>query len=262
MAYRMHDDSSNFKILLSNLGYARGINGHISHHARYWHRHLYCSPSVQLDTLNQLNVLIARENPDVCCFVEIDRGSFTSAGFDQFAALYNANYPYIHLENKYGPDSPLRSFFLTRGKSNGFMSRWNFPFETLYFDQGIKRLIHKITLSPLLTLFFTHLSLNRFTRQAQMQEIGEILKQTPGESVLLGDFNVMQGFRELHPLLKQTGLVLLNQAHIPTFRFHKRSLVLDLCLCTPKVALKSHLKVIPQAYSDHAALILEIQADS
>lgn len=250
------------KILLSNLGYARGIDGRISHHARYWHRHLYCPAAVQKHTLHQLNALIAQEDPDVCCFVEIDRGSFTSAGFNQITALYSANYPQIHLENKYGPDSPLRSFFLTRGKSNGFMSRPQRPFETLYFDQGIKRLIQKITLAPELSLFFTHLSLNRATRREQLIEMAEILRNTPGESVLMGDFNVLLGFKELHPLLEQTGLVLLNEAHIPTFRFHRRSLVLDLCLCTAQVAQRSQLKIVPQPYSDHAALILEIQADS
>ncbi len=247
------------KVLLSNLGYARGIDGRISHHARYWHRHLYCSAAVQTHTLQQLNALISREDPDVCCFVEIDQGSFTSAGFDQLSALYRTNYAQIHLENKYGPTSPLRSFFLTRGKSNGFMSREPRPFETLYLDHGIKRLLHKITLAPQLSLFFTHLSLNRNTRQAQLRHLGELVGHTPGECVLMGDFNVLRGLKELQPLLEQTGLTLLNQAHVPTFRFHRRALVLDLCLCTAQVARKSQLRIVEQPYSDHAALILDIQ---
>ncbi|MHB8354624.1 MAG: endonuclease/exonuclease/phosphatase family protein [Burkholderiales bacterium] len=246
------------KILLSNLGYARGISGKFSHHVRYLHRHFYCSPAVQKRALGQLSTLITREDPDLCCFVEIDKGSFTSAGYNQLHALINAKYPHSDIENKYGPTSHLRTFFVTRGKSNGFMAKQNFPYERIYFRHGTKRLVYKIALSPHLSLFFSHLSLNKSVRRAQLLEVRELMTNVSGEAVFLGDFNILSGVAELTPLLECSGIVLLNQEDEPTFTFHKRRLLLDLCFCSAGIAVSSRLTVVPQVYSDHAALVLEI----
>ncbi len=247
-----------YKILLSNLGYARGISGKFSHHVRYLHRHFYCSPTVQQQALGQLGTLIAREDPDICCFVEIDKGSFTSGGYNQLHALIDAKYAYADIENKYGPTSQLRSFFVTRGKSNGFMAKQDFPHERIYFRHGTKRLVYKIMLEPGLTLFFSHLSLNRSVRRAQLIEVRELMAGASGEAVFLGDFNILTGLAELSPLLDHSGIVLLNQVDVPTFTFHKRKLLLDLCFCSAGLAASSRLTVVPQAYSDHAALVLDI----
>ncbi len=247
-----------YKILLSNLGYARGISGKFSHHVRYLHRHFYCSPTVQKNALRQLGTLITREDPDLCCFVEIDKGSFTSGGYNQLHALMDAKYPHFDIENKYGPTSQLRSFFVTRGKSNGFMAKHDFPHERIYFRHGTKRLVYKITLAPRLFLFFSHLSLNRSVRRAQLLEVRELMDGVSGEVVFLGDFNILSGLSELSALLEHPGIVLLNQEDVPTFTFHKRELLLDLCFCSVGLAASSRLTVVPQAYSDHAALVLEV----
>ncbi len=247
-----------YKILLSNLGYARGISGKFSHHVRYLHRHFYCSPGIQKHALGQLSTLIAREDPDLCCFVEIDKGSFTSAGYNQLHALIDEKYPYFHIENKYGPTSHLRSFFVTRGKSNGFMAKQDFPHEKIYFRHGTKRLVYKIALAPRLDLFFSHLSLSKAMRCAQLLEVRELMGNVSGEALFLGDFNILSGLSELSPLLEHSGIVLLNQENEPTFTFHKRRLLLDLCFCSAGIAASSRLTVVPQAYSDHAALMLEV----
>lgn len=245
---------------MSNLGYARGIGGKISHHARYLHRHFYCTPTVQQRTLEQLGALISREDPDLCCFVEIDQGSFPSAGMNQLKALTDVRYSHAHIENKYGPGSNLRSFFITRGKSNGFMAKQPYPFETLFLRHGIKRLVYKIHLGFRLTIFFSHLSLNRRVRQHQLLEIRQLMLEEPGEVAVLGDFNLLTGLSELEPLLDHPEWVLLNRHDVPTFQFHKRALVLDVCLCSRTLAARSRLKVLPQPYSDHAALLLHIDA--
>ncbi len=251
-----------YTILLSNLGYARDIGGQISHHVRYLHRHFYCAPTVQQRALDQLSDLIARENPDLCCFVEIDQGSFPSGGVNQLKALTGAHYGHAHIENKYGLASRLRSFFVTRGKSNGFMAKQPFPFETLYLHHGIKRLVYKIRLDRNLVLFFSHLSLNRRARQAQLLEIRQLLHGESGEAVFLGDFNLLTGLSELGPLLNHSDFVLFNRHDEPTFTFHKRSLVLDICIGSRSLAARSSLRVLPQPYSDHAALLLQIGAAS
>ncbi len=247
------------KILMSNLGYARGIGGGLAEHVLKAHRHFYCSEAVQRKSLLQLGELIVEEDPDICCFAEIDKGSFPSAGFNQLEALLTEKYIFFDIENKYAPGSRLRSFFMTNGKCNAFLAKHPFPHHKLYFRSGVKRLVYKIKIDEHLTLFFAHFSLSRRLRRAQLVEARKLLDEAQGESVFLGDFNILDGLRELDPLLKNSPYILLNRDE-PTFRFHKRHLTLDLCICSRELERRAQLRVVPQPYSDHAALVLDIRS--
>lgn len=251
--------TSAFKILLSNVGYARGINGCLGHHMRYAHRHIFCPEDVQREVMNQLASLIAEEDPDICCLVEIDNGKLTSSNFSQLEALVNKDYAYFDIENKYGKTSLLRSLIFTKGKSNAFIAKANYEHEKVYFDYGVKKLIYKIKIKEGLTLFFAHYSLNKSVREKQILQTDALIESTPGEVIVLGDFNVLSGLQELTPLLEGKELLLMNDAEQPTFTFHKRELVLDLCLCSKEIAQRTELRVIPQPYSDHAALIATVR---
>ena len=82
-------------ILMSNLGYLRGIDGCLSHHFRYAYRHLYCSRGVQESCIKQVMEIIRKENPDICCFVEIDKGSADLGNFNQLEALASDQYTFF-----------------------------------------------------------------------------------------------------------------------------------------------------------------------
>ena len=244
---------------MSNLGYLRGIDGRLVQHLLYAHRHFYCSIDTQKRALQQLIGLIEEENPDLCCFVEIDKGSSTSAHFNQMEMLVSEKYPFFDIENKYALDSKLRTLPRSRGKSNAFLSKREYPYEKMYFDHGIKRLVYKIQLEPALTVFFAHFSLKKEVRAQQLLQVKQLMEHTPGEHIFLGDFNILTGFRELGPLLHGQKLKLMNREEDPTFTFHRIQKVLDLCICSESLAKRLHLRVIPQAFSDHSALFLEIQ---
>jgi endonuclease/exonuclease/phosphatase family metal-dependent hydrolase len=248
---------SSIKILMSNLGYLRGISGTLSHHFMYAHRHVYCSAETQKKYLKQLSTLIELESPDICCFVEIDKGSGNSGSVNQLEALVNDVYPFFDIENKYAKTSRLRRFTFTKGKSNGFLAKKEMPFEKIYFSHGKKRLIYRIEIAKNVTLFFTHFSLKQSIRAQQLLHIKRIVNETKGESIILGDFNILTGFNELAPLLHNNEFVLLNNNE-PTFTFHRSKKVLDLCICSSSLAPKTNLKIIPQSFSDHAALLVEI----
>ena len=112
--------SADTVILMGNLGYLRGINGYLSQHLRYAHRHVYCSPKIQQAAIAQVMDIIMREDPDICCFVEIDKGSSDLANFNQLEALVSEHYQYYDIENKYGPASRLRTMpSMREGKSEG-----------------------------------------------------------------------------------------------------------------------------------------------
>jgi len=84
------------------------------------------------------------------------------------------------------------------------------------------------------------------------------IKDVSGEVVILADFNIMRGFSELSPLLENTDLHVLNNESEPTFRFHRRHLTLDLCICSRGLRDQIKLRVVQQPFSDHAALLVDI----
>lgn len=245
---------------MSNLGYLRGINGGLAHHVLYAHRHLYCSIPTQKKNLRQLATLLEQEDPDICCFVEIDKGSSGSANFNQLEGLVTEKYSFSDIENKYGQLSRLRTLPFSKGKSNAFLAKQPVEHEKIYFAHGTKRLIYKLHLTNNITLFFAHFSLKREVRAQQLLQVRQLLKDTPGESIFLGDFNILSGFQELTPLLADNQLQLLNDEHSPTFRFHRSHKVLDLCICSQTLAPRLSLTILPQAYSDHAALLVDVKA--
>jgi endonuclease/exonuclease/phosphatase family metal-dependent hydrolase len=251
-----------YRILFSNIGYARGIDGSLRQHLRGFGRHFYCALPVQEQVLRQLKSIVTAENPDLCCFVEIDNGSFHSARFNQIEALLDARYAFHDIAGKYGQQSLAGCLPLLRGKSSAIMARHRLSFERLYFRAGTKRLIYKVTLPPEMPggihVFFAHFSLSKTTRLRQFEEVKKIIRDTPGEVMLLADFNIFGGFRELAPLLDAGDLMVLNKESEPTFTFSKRRLALDLCLCSRQLASRLHMRIIPQPFSDHAALLVEV----
>lgn len=243
---------SSYKIFFSNIGYARGINGCLRHHFIYMHRHIYCSANVQEKVLGQVKEVIKKEDPDLCCFVEIEKS------FNHIEKLMSNKYQFFDAETKYGQKSWLNFFPLTRGKSNGFMAKDDLSYNKIYFKKGRKRLIYQIKLNENTTLFFAHFSLNKKTRKQQLLQVRSLFEQSKGKVIFLGDFNILSGFNELKPLLRDD-LVLLNDKNLPTFTFYRKSLVLDLCVCTRNIAPDVKLKIIPQPYSDHAGLVVEVR---
>jgi endonuclease/exonuclease/phosphatase family metal-dependent hydrolase len=246
------------KILFSNIGYAKGIDGTLQQHFSRLGRHLYCDLPVQRQALAQLKAIIDTEKPDICCLVEIDRGSFHSAYFNQVMDLIDDNYPYHDIADKYGENSLIGKLPFHRGKSNAFLSKQKLSFDRLYFSHGTKRLIYKLSLSDDITVYFAHFSLQRKVRLKQFQELRSLIAEAHGESIILADFNIMQGFKELDPLLEKSDLEVLNKEDEHTFKFHKRELALDLCVCSKNLARRTTIKVIPQPFSDHEALLVSV----
>lgn len=248
-----------YRILFSNIGYARGIDGTIRSHIDNFGRHFYCDAPAQMRILGQIKEVIDRESPDLCCFVEIDQGSHQTAGLNQIEGLLDSHYRYHDIADKYGDRNRLSRMPLHRGKSNAFLSRQDVGFRRLYFKKGNKRLIYRLALPEGIDLYFAHFSLWGPTRKAQLQQVRDMIEKRGRDSIVLADFNIMKGFGELAPLMENGGLHLFNREEEHTFTFHKTRKTLDLCLCSQTLAEKARLKLIPQPFSDHAALLLELK---
>lgn len=226
---------------------------------RYAHRHFYSTHAVQRVVLDQVKALINEQKPDLCCFVEVDSGSFHSARLNQLEALINDDYPFYDIACKYGEGSPFAGMPLHRGKSNAFIARYAIEFSKRYFNSGSKRLIYQFTMPHGgVHVFFAHFSLNYATRLRQFAELQALLESVQGDKIVLGDFNIFKGIGELQPMLTHTGLKMLNNDALHTFSFHRQKHMLDLCLCSPALAEKATLSIIPQPFSDHAALLVHV----
>lgn len=246
------------KILFSNMGYAKGIDGTLWQHVSRASRHLYCPVPIQTHILGQLKDIMKKEDPDLCCFVEIDQGSFHSAYLNQLQYLVGPEYPFFDIANKYGENSWRRKIPLYGSRSNAFISRKELEFDRLYFRNGTKRLLYRVRLPDNIFVLFSHFSLDRNVRVHQFEEVKAMVDQCPGDVILLADFNIMHGFKELDALTSQTNLRILNDESKSTFQFHRRELALDLCLCSEPLQNRLTLDVIDQPYSDHDALLITL----
>lgn len=250
------------KILFSNIGYARGIDGTLWQHVSRAGRYLYCAVPTQTLVLGQLKTIIDAEAPDLCCLVEVDQGSLHSGYLNQIRFLMDNDYRYVDIANKYGEDNWRRHMPLSRGRSNAFISKHELVFDRLYFTHGTKRLMYRIVMPGNIHVFFAHFSLDARVRQKQLREVRGLIEQCSGDAILLADFNIMHGFSELAPLVDDSNLVVLSREDAPTFTFHRRRLALDLCICSAPLCERLSLKVVPQPFSDHQALLVEIADDA
>lgn len=260
MSHQTEDkNQGRLKILFSNLGYARGIDGSLQQHISRFFRNFYHSVNLQKQVLAEFKALVAEADPDLCCLVEIDQGSPHSSYFNQLHALVDDTYPFYDIADKYGEKSFLRRMPLHIGKSNAFLSKQNYDFQRLYFRFGTKRLVYHLQPYPGLHIYFAHFSLLKKTRFRQFEEVNAMIRNIEGDVVILADFNVTQGFSELQPLLEGTRLHIVNKPNEHTFMFHRRQLALDLCLCSRNLLPRLNLKIVDQPFSDHDALLVSIE---
>jgi endonuclease/exonuclease/phosphatase family metal-dependent hydrolase len=250
------------KILFSNIGYAKGIDGTLWQHISRMGRHIYMGESTQALILSQLKSIIITEQPDVCCFVEIEKGSFHSAYVNQLNHLIDDDYKFFDIANKYGEDNWRRHMPLSRGRSSAFLCKQELVFDRLYFKNGTKRLLYRLVLPGNIHVFFAHFSLDARVRVQQFEEVRQMIDQAGGDAILLADFNIMQGFSELDPLVQNSNLRVLSKETDHTFTFHHRKLALDLCICSEPLLQRLSVRVIPQPFSDHQALLVELKDDA
>ncbi len=246
------------RILVSNLGYARDIDGTVLSHFLHIYRHFFTPIALQKSSLDAYKKIIAESNPDIYCMIEIDTGSPTSGGFDQFEYLACPDYPLRDVVSKYAIHSRLADFWMTRGKSNGFMARKPYVFERQYLSMGSKRLLYRIVLEESLVLFFTHLSLKKDIRIKQIRELRMLADKEEGNVLIAGDFNILAGLSELDILTGDGCYQLLNDSTHGTFTLFGKHYLLDICLVSSKIAARISLTIIDQPFSDHDALLITV----
>jgi endonuclease/exonuclease/phosphatase family metal-dependent hydrolase len=246
-----------FRILFSNLGYARHIDGSLRQHVRGLARHVSCAHDIQQGALEQLRTLMHAHQVDLACLAEIDAGSSNNRYFDQMHFLRDGTYAYAHATNKYGTGRGLDTAALSRGKSNGWLARAPVHFECRYLSEGTKRLVYALYPEGCPPILFGHFSLRAPTRRAQFAEVAAWLPEVGEDVIVLGDFNNYRGLGELSPLMEGGGLNLVGGGREATFKFARYRAAVDLCLASERLLSGLHVRVLPQSFSDHEALLIE-----
>lgn len=246
-----------FRILFSNLGYARMINGSLRQHMGGISRYVSCSHEIQRRALEQFRTLLHTHRIDLACIAEIDAGSSNNRYFDQLHFLKDATYPVAHATNKYGTGRGLDLAPLSRGKSNGWLARAAIHYECRFLSEGTKRLVYILYPEHTPPILFGHFSLRAVTRRAQFIEVARWVEELGGDCIILGDFNNYRGMGELAPLMAGGKLHLLGTGGEPTFKFARYRATVDLCLASENLLKGLHVRVLPQPYSDHEALLIE-----
>ena len=127
-----------FRILLFNVGYATALDGSIRDYLLRFYRYVYTPRQIVRKVRMAIYHLMQREQPDVCCFVEIHRRT----GCVPHPHAYTCS----DVDNKYGAASVLRRLPFFRDNCNGFFAKGDLAFEKVYFRNGTKKLIYDICL--------------------------------------------------------------------------------------------------------------------
>ncbi len=242
-----------------NVDYFRGMDGSFSGQVLYGYRYLYCPLKVQAACFQEFQKVIEREKPDLCCLLEVDRGSLNDAYTDQIQRLEDDEYRYGDGENKYSPTFRWRNNPFLVGKSNGFIAEKKYRFEKRYLKHGIKQLVYVIQLERGMTLILVHLTpFSEEVRRKQIEEIREMAAGFP-EVIICGDFNILGGLDEVQALLEDSNLVLMNRADDKTYPTYRPKFFLDLIVCSKDIASRSKLRVLTDCrLSDHLPVVFEV----
>lgn len=239
-------EKKKFKILLINLGYCTGINGFFWQYIAKMHRYVYLPRTVEKTILQKLKDVIAKENPDVICLVEIKKGR-------QVRTLVSEDYLFHAANTKYGEKSLLKKMPFFYNKGNAFIAKEDLSFKVHYMKHGTKSLAYEIILPNNISLLLVHFSLTKSVRKKQFQCITQ-LPLTHKQFIVCGDFNVFGGLRELDHMVENSNLQIINPT--PTFPAFKPSKSLDLFLCSRDIPASA--RVLDDQISDHLPVVLEI----
>ena len=144
------------RIVYANLGYARDIDGSLKHHIGRAHHHIYTPRHAQLRALNFLKDKLRELQPDLSCFLEIDKGSVTNGFFDQFPVLCEDHHRTVRIDGKYSAGKRFRRLSVSRGKSSAFLATGDHLLDRL------RHAVHQRAIAGFLTIFRHFCAIRRF----------------------------------------------------------------------------------------------------
>ena len=216
--------------------------------------HHYVRPSGR--NLDRIASWLRELQPDLVGLIEVDHGSYRSAGNNQAELLAAARGHKHNHAVKYSEDSFWRHLPVLRQQGNAFLARDRIRNETFhYFDKGMKRLVIELELEHL-DVFLVHLAIGARVRHRQLHALYELIRDASRPVVVAGDFNMLWGEREIDMFLAATGLINANTFGRPTYPSHNPQRHLDFVLHSPQVTVRD-FQVPKVDYSDHLPIVVD-----
>lgn len=239
------------RMLLYNIRYGTG-------HLKGYHRPFPFIGFFKKTNVNLQRIItfIRSIDPDIIALIEVDSGSYRSGKSCQAQSIATElGYNYV-VETKYRNKSlALRVPVLNR-QSNALLTKEKIHGHRFhYFREGVKRLIIKTELQECV-IFLVHLSLKYRHRQNQLEYLHSLVKKTPKEIIVAGDFNTFFGKRELKLFLAASNLKNANVEDSPSHPSHSPHRQIDFILHSPGIRIDNFY--IPDVrLSDHSPLICD-----
>lgn len=108
-----------------------------------------------------------------------------------------------------------------------------------------------------LTVFCTHLGLDRDERVTQARELAALVNVTEPPRLVCGDFNEESGSEAVAELLNLTGLIDADPNGPPTFDSVRPRSRIDMVLCDPSVVVRQ-VCVPHSTASDHLPVVVDL----
>lgn len=244
------------KILFLNAGYGMGFTKSKRQYVTNLWR--YFKPGIS--SLKKIALLIKRVNPEIIALAEIDSGSARSNFTNQVNFLKReGNFATSIFQCKY-KSKPLKKMLISKNQGNAVLAKRGLfiSHEFHYLSYGVKRLLIEAKFKPGFKLLLVHLSLGRRSRGKQIKQLARLLKNSREPVIVVGDFNLLKGFKEIDSLVKEGKLHSANENHQPTFPSWGPRKELDFFLVSPPIKIKN-FKVLPDIVSDHLPILLECE---
>ena len=240
------------KFLLYNIRYGTGkyLNQPFKHIRGYlgrsnWHIH-------------KIGSLINKYKPDIVGLVEVDLGSFRMYSRNQATLLGRITRNNNVYQYKYEEDSNYMKFPMVRKQGNALLSKKPVLREEFhYLDIGMKKLIIEVETEDVV-VFLVHLALGGKTRQKQIVQLYNFVKNCKKPVIVAGDFNVFWGEEEIEMFLQASNLRNINIRKDPTFPSWNPKRELDFILCSKDIKVKSY-EVIQTQLSDHLPILVDFE---
>ncbi|WFB37414.1 endonuclease/exonuclease/phosphatase family protein [Kiritimatiellota bacterium B12222] len=209
--------------------------------------------------LKEITHFLKESTPEVIGLIEVDSGSYRSGRKNQAEEIAASLGHYHTYKSKYAVNHPfLTKVPILNKQGNAFITRDNVTREHChYVTKGVKKLVMELELEKVVFLL-VHLALSYKTRQEQLREIKQIVKNIEKPCIVAGDFNVFQGRNELELFKEAAGLTDPSEKNMPTFPSWKPKMGLDFVLHTPGIRVDS-IKAPQVIYSDHLPVICDFE---
>ena len=149
-------------------------------------------------------------------------------------------------------------FPMVRKQGNALLSKKPVLREEFhYLDIGMKKLIIEVETEDIV-VFLVHLALGGKTRQKQIVQLYNFVKNCKKPVIVAGDFNVFWGEEEIEMFLQASNLRNINIRKDPTFPSWNPKQELDFILCSKEIKVKSY-EVIQTQLSDHLPILVDFE---